>query len=265
MTDGEWDRFWNGMDGRSTGEGSPASRSSDEEHAPDLEDDDDDDTIEEAERPSRPWPMNAGAMSAAALLGSHAMLLPGMMLQAHAKSRGNSRSSRCGMCVGCRARDCGSCKNCLDKPRFGGPGIKKKACLSRICRSANNREAESSDQKDSDHDEKAALDPLGSTERLDPKDETPGNGWPAPSQLAHSQHRPVQPIHQPLAPLAPLAHPASMPMAMSPMSAGAEPSNPHCHMSQLAALHALGDSARRQPLLPLEMRHEMRVMMPSVT
>ena len=69
----------------------------------------------------------------------------------------------------------------------------------------------------------------------------------------------------PLAPLAPLAHPASMPMAMSPMSAGAEPSNPHCHMSQLAALHALGDSARRQPLLPLEMRHEMRVMMPSVT
>ena len=29
--------------------------------------------------------------------------------------------------------------------------------------------------------------------------------------------------------------------------------------------NALGDSARRQPLLPLEMRHEMRVMMPSVT
>ena len=24
--------------------------------------------------------------------------------------------------------DCGKCKNCKDKKRFGGPGIKKKAC-----------------------------------------------------------------------------------------------------------------------------------------
>ena len=26
----------------------------------------------------------------------------------------------------CRKADCGSCTNCLDKKRFGGPGKKKK-------------------------------------------------------------------------------------------------------------------------------------------
>lgn len=50
----------------------------------------------------------------------------------HAKGR-NQRSHRCGNCAACRAQDCGRCKNCRDKPRFGGPGIKKKACLARIC------------------------------------------------------------------------------------------------------------------------------------
>ena len=29
--------------------------------------------------------------------------------------------------------DCGECKNCLDKPKFGGRGIKKQACLRRSC------------------------------------------------------------------------------------------------------------------------------------
>jgi len=48
----------------------------------------------------------------------------------------SSRSTRCGNCVACHAQDCGTCKNCRDKPRFGGPGIKKKACLARICRNA---------------------------------------------------------------------------------------------------------------------------------
>lgn len=52
-------------------------------------------------------------------------------------SRGRgSRTTRCGSCVACHAQDCGHCKNCKDKPRFGGPGIKKKACLARICRNA---------------------------------------------------------------------------------------------------------------------------------
>jgi len=28
-------------------------------------------------------------------------------------------------------------KNCLDKPRFGGPGVKKKACVNRVCLNAD--------------------------------------------------------------------------------------------------------------------------------
>ncbi len=40
---------------------------------------------------------------------------------------------RCGHCYGCTRGDCGECKNCRDKPRFGGPGVKKQACLERAC------------------------------------------------------------------------------------------------------------------------------------
>lgn len=43
------------------------------------------------------------------------------------------RASRCGTCTGCVRGDCGECKNCLDKPKFGGRGIKKQACLRRMC------------------------------------------------------------------------------------------------------------------------------------
>ena len=30
-------------------------------------------------------------------------------------------------------QDCGNCYNCYDKPKFGGPGIKKQACVNRKC------------------------------------------------------------------------------------------------------------------------------------
>jgi len=46
------------------------------------------------------------------------------------------KNARCGTCEACLAKDCGRCKNCLDKPRFGGPGIKKKACVNRVCLNA---------------------------------------------------------------------------------------------------------------------------------
>ena len=44
-----------------------------------------------------------------------------------------SRLLRCGACAGCTHGDCGECKNCKDKPKFGGPGIKKQACIKRAC------------------------------------------------------------------------------------------------------------------------------------
>ena len=40
----------------------------------------------------------------------------------------------CGNCLGCaREEDCGECHFCLDKPKFGGPGIKKQKCELRWC------------------------------------------------------------------------------------------------------------------------------------
>lgn len=37
-------------------------------------------------------------------------------------------------CAGCLASaDCGSCVFCKDKKKFGGPGKKKKGCVTRKC------------------------------------------------------------------------------------------------------------------------------------
>ena len=44
------------------------------------------------------------------------------------------RSVRCGKCDGCERDDCGTCKNCLDKPKFGGMGQRKQGCIAKICR-----------------------------------------------------------------------------------------------------------------------------------
>ena len=61
------------------------------------------------------------------------------------------RSARCGQCRGCNSGDCGTCKNCRDKPRFGGPGVKKKACVARACvRAQQQADEESDDQSEED-------------------------------------------------------------------------------------------------------------------
>lgn len=38
---------------------------------------------------------------------------------------------RCNNCANCFAKDCGSCISCLDKPKFGGPGVRKQSCIKR--------------------------------------------------------------------------------------------------------------------------------------
>lgn len=40
---------------------------------------------------------------------------------------------RCGECENCQQVDCGICRFCKDKPRFGGPGRLKQSCIKRKC------------------------------------------------------------------------------------------------------------------------------------
>jgi len=49
------------------------------------------------------------------------------------------RWTACGLCTACLATDCGDCINCLDKPKFGGQGVRKQSCVMRRCvRMTNN-------------------------------------------------------------------------------------------------------------------------------
>ena len=43
------------------------------------------------------------------------------------------RGRGCGKCAGCMRPDCGNCVFCKDKPKFGGPGVKKQRCANRLC------------------------------------------------------------------------------------------------------------------------------------
>jgi len=43
------------------------------------------------------------------------------------------RSASCGTCAACVREDCGRCINCVDKPKFGGQGIRKQSCIHKRC------------------------------------------------------------------------------------------------------------------------------------
>ena len=40
----------------------------------------------------------------------------------------------CGVCDGCKAKDCGSCCYCLDMPKYGGKRILKQSCIMKRCK-----------------------------------------------------------------------------------------------------------------------------------
>ncbi|XP_043223933.1 histone-lysine N-methyltransferase 2B-like [Amphibalanus amphitrite] len=53
------------------------------------------------------------------------------------QSRGNKeriRKSRCGVCLGCKAKNCTKCVFCSDMIKYGGPGKLKKSCIARVCK-----------------------------------------------------------------------------------------------------------------------------------
>ena len=74
------------------------------------------------------WP--AVASAGAARGGAPAV---GRQLSTASAGNKRPRSVRCGNCDGCTRDDCGSCKNCVDKPKFGGLGQRKQGCVRKIC------------------------------------------------------------------------------------------------------------------------------------
>ena len=47
------------------------------------------------------------------------------------------RMQPCKACASCLRADCGTCKNCVDKPKFGGLGMRKQLCVLRKCENPN--------------------------------------------------------------------------------------------------------------------------------
>ena len=82
--------------------------------------------------------LNAAAGKATASLarrssGSSTTSLPDGLLGTQRAPSG--RRQRCRQCDGCLRPDCGRCRMCLDRPKFGGPGNLRQACMHRICTS----------------------------------------------------------------------------------------------------------------------------------
>merc|ERR1712059_56363 len=49
------------------------------------------------------------------------------------KAKKNHRFKACAKCSGCRKTNCGECMYCEDMPRFGGLGVIKQKCETRVC------------------------------------------------------------------------------------------------------------------------------------
>jgi len=63
----------------------------------------------------------------------HALPLQSVSSARVSKRGHGPRWIRCGRCEACTGSDCGECKFCLDKPKFGGSGHRKQACSARTC------------------------------------------------------------------------------------------------------------------------------------
>ena len=44
-----------------------------------------------------------------------------------------AKSRPCGLCQGCKIKECAKCRNCLDKTKFGGRNVIKQRCMLKVC------------------------------------------------------------------------------------------------------------------------------------
>merc|ERR1712166_672461 len=49
------------------------------------------------------------------------------------KNSKGGKKKRCGICDGCTAKECETCKYCMDKTKRGGSNTLRKPCLLRVC------------------------------------------------------------------------------------------------------------------------------------
>ena len=55
------------------------------------------------------------------------------LLSGKTKGSAGKKVWSCGKCQTCTSEDCGKCIYCLDRPKFGGPFVKKQRCIKRRC------------------------------------------------------------------------------------------------------------------------------------
>jgi len=87
---------------------------------------------QDAERspPAPPPPIDKKLLADARLL---LMLASGERQPPQRENASKTWKLRCGECALCLQGECGKCGNCLDKPKYGGPGARKQACSARQC------------------------------------------------------------------------------------------------------------------------------------
>ncbi|XP_019857371.1 PREDICTED: DNA (cytosine-5)-methyltransferase PliMCI-like [Amphimedon queenslandica] len=69
-----------------------------------------------------------------------------------ATSGGTRKRKRCGCCQGCRSAECGKCKYCLDKPKYGGSGKLRQCCIHKKCQEIKGfKESDFAKKKDKTH------------------------------------------------------------------------------------------------------------------
>jgi hypothetical protein len=52
----------------------------------------------------------------------------------HTTGDAKRKRKRCGECAGCAGIECGQCRFCLDKPKFGGKSTLKQCCELKKCK-----------------------------------------------------------------------------------------------------------------------------------